>query len=150
MRAYRSFDAFEPGTNSRAWLFTILYSVCNDHHRRERIRAAQSIEDFEERFGRPLAIEDPRAQRAILEQPELGWRGTDAERALSELPEPFRRAVELVDLAEFSYEEAAQVVGCPVGTLRSRLFRGRRALASVLVESARTLGLQAHRGNGDA
>lgn len=145
LRAYRGFETFAPGTNERAWLFTVLYSVCIDHHRREGIRATQSIEEFEERFGRPLALPDPRAEAAIHEQPSLAWFGSDAERALALLPEPYRSAVELVDLAELSYEEAATALDCPVGTLRSRLFRGRRALALVLGGPARTLAPDARK-----
>lgn len=147
LRAYRSFDSFEPGTNVRAWLFTILYSVCANHRRSERLRRTASIEEIE---SLPLALADPDALRDLVEGGGLAWRGTDAERALAALPDPFRSAVELVDLAELSYEEAAQVLDCPVGTLRSRLFRGRRALARLLVESARSLGLSAARGDGDA
>jgi RNA polymerase sigma-70 factor (ECF subfamily) len=150
LRAYRSFDAFVPGTNERAWLFTILYSVCANHRRYEHVRRTESIDDLEARASRALALADPTAERAVEAGATLAWRGTESERALRTLPEPFRAAVELVDLAELSYEEAAAIVGCPVGTLRSRLFRGRRVLASMLVDRARELGLQASRGRRDA
>jgi len=132
LRAYRTFDNFAPGTNARAWLFTILYSVFANTHRRARIeRQTVPIEDLETRFDRGLEL----AQTTAVAPLESVLRSEDLaqlERALDALPEPFRSAVLLVDLDELSYEDAAAIMTCPVGTLRSRLFRGRRALAALL------------------
>ena len=77
----------------------------------------------------------------ILENPAIDWEGSDVERELSALPEAFRQAVILVDLGELTYEEAAEVAGCPVGTIRSRLARARRQLAARLRDLARSRGL---------
>jgi RNA polymerase sigma-70 factor (ECF subfamily) len=133
LRAYRSFDRFEAGTNIRAWLFTILYSVVASAYRKARIeRYVVSIEELEARFDRSVELPDPTAHLAIVESASRVHDARRVARALVLLPEPFRSAVVLVDVQEFSYEEAAAVVGCPLGTLRSRLFRGRRAIAALL------------------
>jgi RNA polymerase sigma-70 factor (ECF subfamily) len=129
LRAYRTFDAFEPGTNARAWLFTILYSVCANEHARARGHAATSLEDVTEEL---LYRSEQFAPRAALPEPT----GTEVERALGALPEPFKSALTFVDVEELSYEEAASALGCPVGTLRSRLSRGRKALAEKLAHLA--------------
>lgn len=136
LRAYRTFDGFTPGTNCKAWLFTILYSIFVNRYRKERREPAiVSIDDVEEKFHRML--------RADIQAAPAGqklWTDTEVEAALGELPESFRSAVLLVDVEEFSYEEAAAVLGCPVGTLRSRLFRARKLLAVSLREYARRAG----------
>jgi RNA polymerase sigma-70 factor (ECF subfamily) len=138
LRAYRTFDNFVPGTNARAWLFTILYSIhANARQRQHTAAGTMSIEEMEERFERTVEIADDAALRCILENPRLAWEGSAAEQALAALPEPFRTAVVLVDLEDMTYEEAAGVAGCPVGTLRSRLFRARKALAVALADWAR-------------
>ena len=64
----------------------------------------------------------------LIHELDLDWKGSEVERALMRLPESFRTAVLLVDVEELTYEEAADVLKCPVGTLRSRLFRGRKTL----------------------
>lgn len=141
LRAYRSFDSFEPGTNAKAWLFKIMYSVfVNAYRKRRRTPTVMSLEALEERYERVLEIPDHDAYRAVLQSVEPRW-SADVADALEALPEPFRVAVVLVDVEELSYEDAASVAGCPIGTLRSRLFRGRRALAVALHERARQRGL---------
>jgi RNA polymerase sigma-70 factor (ECF subfamily) len=142
LRAYRTFDGFETGTNAKAWLFTIMRSVfINSYRSRQRRPTEVAIEEMEARWDREVQIADPNAHREILENPRLAWRGSEVARALEDLPGAFREAVTLVDLGDLSYEEAAAAAGCPVGTLRSRLHRGRRLLALELVEYARSLGL---------
>jgi RNA polymerase sigma-70 factor (ECF subfamily) len=126
LRAYRTFSGYTPGTNGRAWVFTILYSVfINRYRRAQRDPDLLSMDELEERFH--LELSKPANGNAIPP-------GTAArvEQALAALPDVFRAAVILVDLEDMSYEDAAGVAGCPVGTLRSRLFRGRRLLASSL------------------
>jgi len=139
VRAYRTFDNFTPGTNARAWLFTILYSIhVNAYHRRRR-RPAQVSIDAVDADGQ-LEIPDWSGTAAILGNPAIVWEGSAVERALARLPEPFRDVVVLVDLEELSYEEAASAMDCPVGTVRSRLHRARRALAIELRGLAETRG----------
>jgi RNA polymerase sigma-70 factor (ECF subfamily) len=139
LRAYRTFDGFTRGTNCKAWLFTILYSVfVNRHHRDERRPRTVPIDDLENALPRQEG--DTEREIEILRERDP-WAGSDeARRALERLPEPYRAAVELVDLEELSYEEAAAVLGCPVGTLRSRLFRARGLLFEDLKEHARRAG----------
>ncbi len=138
LRAYRTFDNFVPGTNARAWLFTILYSVFVNRYRRER-RGPESVplHEIEERFlDKMREGSGPDSGVRLLD----GCPDDVVESALRQLPESFRSAVLLVDVEELSYEEAASAVGCPVGTLRSRLFRGRKLLFVQLREHARKAG----------
>lgn len=141
LRAYRSFDSYELGTNCRAWLLTILYSVfvnrCRKSRREPEAEDPRTLETLAER---ELAHED--WERPLLDAATAGRWGTGetVEAALAELGGDFREAVLLVDLEELTYEEAASVVGCPVGTIRSRLFRARRQLARALGEYARESG----------
>ncbi|MGH9360549.1 MAG: sigma-70 family RNA polymerase sigma factor [Thermoanaerobaculia bacterium] len=144
LRAYRTFDGFTPGTNSRAWLFTILYSVfINIYHRQRRAPREASLSELEERFDRVLAAPGWDAPLLALE-PAGAW-GTSAEvtAALLALPAEFRAAVVLVDLGELSYEEAGAAMSCPLGTVRSRLARGRKLLAARLHDYAVRLGYPA-------
>lgn len=138
-RAYRTFDNFRPGTNARAWLFTILYSVLiNRRKKRRREVGPFSAEELEQRFER--YVEQP--PHDGVGQPEAWgaqWPG-EVERALRALPETFRAAVLLVDVEELSYEEAAAALQCPVGTVQSRVHRGRRMLHAALTEYARRAG----------
>ncbi len=136
LRALRTFGSFRPGTNSRAWLFTILYSIAtNRYHRRRRRPSAVSLDELEERLERELTVstwEDP------LTRLEAGRHGAGeaVDTALDALPEVFRDAIVLVDLGDATYEEAAEALGCPVGTIRSRLARGRKLLAALLRDKA--------------
>lgn len=129
LRAYRSFDSFESGTNARAWLFRILYSVCANEHARDRVRRSVPLDTTPE----ALLRRDDQSERAPS---DFALRESEPERELAALPEPFRSAITLVDLGELTYDEAASALGCPVGTLRSRLSRGRRALARKLAHLA--------------
>jgi RNA polymerase sigma-70 factor (ECF subfamily) len=131
LRAYRTFDSFTTGTNLKAWLFTILRSVSMNRWRDERRRPAMvPLEDWEARFG-ALAAAGPPTQDATSEE---------VRRALDGLPEEFRLAVLLVDVEGLTYDEAAAALGCPVGTVRSRLSRARRALFVALHDYARKAG----------
>jgi RNA polymerase sigma-70 factor (ECF subfamily) len=130
MRALRGFHGYTAGTNAKAWLFTVLYSVFNSRYRRQqRAHNELSLDELESRYT-----------HAVEHEPDWSWSESEAARALSRLPEPFRSAVLLVDVEELSYEEAALALGCAVGTVRSRLFRGRKALAVELVDLARRRG----------
>jgi RNA polymerase sigma-70 factor, ECF subfamily len=141
LRAYRTFANFTPGTNAKAWLFTIMYSVfVNSYRKGRREPPVVSLDELEARFDRTLDVPDATAHVEILRNPELDWKGSEAERALQRLPEEFRAAVLLVDVEELTYEEAAQVAACPLGTLRSRLFRGRKMLWLELQDYARKRG----------
>jgi len=121
-RAMRFEENYIPGTNARAWLFQILFSVFITRCRRSRreSRALGSLASDPVAWTTP----DVAAPMASL-TPSL-------RRHLSDLPESFRKAVELVDLGEMSYRDAADQMGVPVGTVMSRLHRGRKLLAAAL------------------
>ncbi len=136
LRAYRTFDAFTEGTNSKAWLFTILYSVFVNRYRRQR------------REPEPLPSDEletllARTDDASASLPTTLPASDELEAALTRLPEDFRAAVVLVDLHDLSYDEAATALGCKLGTLRSRLFRARKLLFVSLADHARRLGYPA-------
>jgi RNA polymerase sigma-70 factor (ECF subfamily) len=141
LRAYRTFENFKPGTNCRAWLFTILYSIfANQYRQTKRRPRTDSLEELEQRFQQFAQVtDDPATDITMVEG--WGWRWSpEVERALRELPEDFRAPLLLVDVEGFSYEEAASILGCPVGTVGSRLFRGRTALFVMLQEYAQQAG----------
>lgn len=121
LRAFKAFDRYEPGTNVRAWLYTILHHVHQDALRKTR-RAPGFSELTDD--GPPV----PPPQQAL----ERG--GEDLARALGALAEPFRTAVVLRDIEELRYEEIAGVLGIPVGTVMSRIHRGRAWLRERLKE----------------
>ena len=141
LRAYRTFENFTEGTNCRAWLFTILYSIfVNKYRKEQREPDLVSMDELEEAHHRELADPAWDGEFAALAGKELDWQGPEISAALGKLPEEFRSAVLLVDVEEFTYEEAAAVLNCPVGTLRSRLFRARRVLFVELRDYARRMG----------
>ena len=139
LRAYRTFENFTPGTNCRAWLVTILYAVfINEYQRRQRRGPTLSLDDLEGCFQRYLeAPED--AEHAAASMPAAGV-GPEVDAALRQLSPEFRGPVVLVDIEGLSYDEAAAVLGCPIGTVRSRLFRARRILFAVLQPYAVEVG----------
>jgi RNA polymerase sigma-70 factor (ECF subfamily) len=118
LRAYRAFDTYQAGTNIRAWLYTILYRVRTDTFRKAG-RSPQTVELVDEP---PV----PPPQEALAGGQE------DLERALAALPEPFQSAVLLRDVEELSYDEIAEVLRVPVGTVMSRIHRGRAQLRALL------------------
>jgi RNA polymerase sigma-70 factor, ECF subfamily len=142
LRAYRSFEDFTPGTNCKAWLLTILHSIfVNKARKAQREPRGRTIEELEQRYHRSLQTPaQPEFPPATGEGPaETGVSQRLAE-VLRELPEAFRSVVLLVDVEELSYEETAAALGCPVGTVRSRLFRARRLLSAALRAYAEETG----------
>jgi RNA polymerase sigma-70 factor (ECF subfamily) len=119
LRAYRAFDRFEPGSNARAWLYTILGRVRTDLFRRAK-RRPRTVELVDE----GPAVDAP--------QDALASGREDLERALRALPEAFREAVVLRDVQELSYAEIGEALGIPVGTVMSRIHRGRALLRAAL------------------
>ncbi len=141
LRAYRTFENFAPGTNCKAWLLTVMYSVyINEYRRSQRRGTAISLDDLEERFQRYLEAPAD-AEEGATTVAAWGIRvGPEVEGALKGLPPDFRTPVLLVDVAGLSYDEAAAVLRCPVGTVRSRLFRARRLLFGALQDYAAQAG----------
>jgi RNA polymerase sigma-70 factor (ECF subfamily) len=120
LRAYRAFDSYRPGTNIRAWLFTILHRLRTDALRR-RGRSPQTVELVGD--GPGVA---PTHEAALTSGRE------DVVRALAAVPESFRVAVVLRDVEDFSYAEIAGILGVPAGTVMSRIHRGRALLREAL------------------
>lgn len=142
LRAYRTFDNYKRGSNAVAWLLTILRSI-QSNRRRRRVREPESREDQQlEAIAQRSTVgsdwEGDLMHERALASLSVGGK---VEREIRDLPEDFRRVVLLVDLAECTYEEAADVLGCPVGTVRSRLARARRRLAVRLARHAAELGI---------
>jgi len=130
LQAWKSFDRFETGTNCRAWLFKILFH-CVNHHRRKWFRF-------------PLLKENEEFLEANLTySPPVPDHLTDEEilAALENIPGDFRSVVLLVDVEEFAYKEAADILQIPIGTVMSRLSRGRKLLREQLAGVARSYGI---------
>jgi RNA polymerase sigma-70 factor (ECF subfamily) len=138
LRAYRSWHTFIPGTDCRRWLFTICRNVFL--RSRERQRPTVDLEDGEQdavAAGSVYSAAREKGYDDIYARLDLAPALRDA---LDELSEPFRSAVILVDVEDLTYESAAEVMGVPIGTVRSRLFRGRRLLQEKLLTVAEDLG----------
>lgn len=131
LRAYRTYSNFIPGTNCKAWLFTIMYSIFANRYRKEQRHPEPISIDASDEIFRLAAASD---------LPNMNEIGLEVNQALDRLPEAFRSALIMVDVEELSYEEAAAVLNCPVGTVRSRLFRARRLLFTELQSYARQNG----------
>jgi RNA polymerase sigma-70 factor, ECF subfamily len=143
LRAYRSFDRFEPGTNLKAWLFRILTNAyINTYRKRQREPqkvSADEVEDFD--FYQELKDHSPQ----FIQTPENivldSLVDSDILEAIEELPEQFRLAVVLSDIEGFTYAEMAEIMDVPMGTVMSRLHRGRKALQQRLLEVAKDRGI---------
>ncbi|MCI0445167.1 sigma-70 family RNA polymerase sigma factor [bacterium] len=132
LRAYGSFAQFEIGTNCKAWMFKIMYSIfLNDYRKKHRKPKVIRIEDVEKQ----LAASEEDSVRFLFEDNKQV-----IEHALNLLPEDFRMAVLLVDVEGCTYEEVASVLDCPVGTIRSRLYRARKILHLALFKHAKSRG----------
>jgi RNA polymerase sigma-70 factor (ECF subfamily) len=137
LQAWKSFHRFEPGTNCRAWLFRILFH-CVNHHRRKwfRFPLLRQTEEF--------------IEANLVYTPPVPKQLTDKEilNALDEIPSDFKPVVLLVDVEEFSYKEVSEILGIPIGTVMSRLSRGRRQLREHLTQVAKSYGIGVAAGEG--
>jgi len=140
LRAFRSFHRFNPGTNCRAWLFTILRNAFLNRIRQagRDVLAGESV-DLESTTFPGVAETLPARGHPDEEFFQTVLHG-DVDRALKALPLPFREVVILADLEGLAYKEIAQVVGCPIGTVMSRLSRGRGLLRQALGRFAQEHG----------
>ena len=137
LRAFRNFHRFNPGTNCRAWILTILRNVFLNRLRKD----GREVLDID---APAWESDQPSATSPGFASPEETFLQTvlhgDVDRALKALPLAFREAVVLVDLEGLSYREVSDVIGCPVGTVMSRLSRGRHLLRRALTGFAREHG----------
>ncbi len=131
LEAWKSFHRFEPGTNCRAWIFKILFHRL--HHFRRRLVKASKVEAFA----------SPAEEDSLMAEPPVSQeiRDEDILRALARVPFEFRAVVLMADVEDFSYKEIAETLKIPLGTVMSRLSRGRRMLREGLAEVARTYGI---------
>jgi RNA polymerase sigma-70 factor (ECF subfamily) len=137
-RAFRSWKSFTPGTNMRAWMLRILTNLNTDRGRKiQRTPDQQPLEESDYFLANKLAaVEGEQAldQERVVERLSQGG----VVDALAALPHDFRDVVVLVDLGDFSYADAAQILDVPIGTVMSRLHRGRRILKKTLAEESLT------------
>ncbi len=144
LRAYRAFDSFQEGTNLKAWLYRILTNTFINQYRAAKRRPEQSdIEDVEDLYlyrrlgGLEAAVAGRSPEAEVLE----GIPDAEVKEALESLPEQFRMAVLLADVEGFAYKEIAEILEIPIGTVMSRLHRGRKQLQKRLWEYAVERGL---------
>ena len=142
LRAFRFFNRFQPGTNSRAWLLSILRNLFINRYRQKK-REPQTV-DWE-KIDKVYESMVEQGEKAEMGNPEglliSQLMDEEVEKALRELPEEFRTAIVLVDIEDVSYEDAAKIMECPMGTVRSRVSRGRRMLQVALRDYALERGL---------
>jgi RNA polymerase sigma-70 factor, ECF subfamily len=134
-RAFRSWRSFQPGTNLRAWLLRILTNLNIDRGRRlQRTPDLQPLEEGDYFLYNKLeaSSDGPTGEEQVVERLSQN----DVVAALSEVPHDFRDVVVLVDIGDFTYADAAQILDIPIGTVMSRLHRGRRILKQAMADSA--------------
>src|SRR5256886_13078336 len=150
IRALRCREQFAPGTNLKAWLFRSLTNTfINAYRKRSRQPQTAELDDVDEfSLYRRMSQETPGSNSSDPEQEFLdGIVSSEVKEALAALPEKFRTTV-LLDVEGFSYKEIAEMVGVPIGTVMSRLHRGRKFLQHRLYEVARERGIAALRTGG--
>ena len=141
VKAFRFFSSYEKGTNAKAWLFRILKNSYINNYRKKSKKPSQVDYDEVATF-----YETIRAERTdtsdLADKMFRDLIDDDISNALDELPEDFRTVVLLCDVEGFTYEEIANMLDVPIGTIRSRLHRGRNLLKSQLMEYAKERGYQ--------
>ena len=144
LKAYRAYHTFQEGTNLKAWLYRILTNTYINRYRKAQRRPSEvelgELEDFYlyKRIGDPgPGGASPSAESEVME----GFVDADVKAALESLPERFRLPVLLADVEGFSYKEIAEIMDVPIGTVMSRLHRGRKALQKRLWDFASERGL---------
>ena len=131
LEAWKSFHRFQTGTNCRAWLFKILFHRL--HHFRRRWAKAAKVEAFESPADEASLVAETPVPQEIRDE--------DVLQALAKVPLEFREVVLLADVQEFSYKEIAETMKLPLGTVMSRLSRGRKLLRQELAEVAGSFGI---------
>jgi RNA polymerase sigma-70 factor, ECF subfamily len=140
VKAYRSFHQYRPGTNLRAWLYRILHTTYISMYRKAQRRPQESLQEEIDDFSfydEVTRAGGGSAEREVLES----LTADEVKQAMADLPETFRLAVYLADVEGFAYKEIAEIMDTPVGTVMSRLHRGRKALQKALASYARSRGL---------
>jgi RNA polymerase sigma-70 factor, ECF subfamily len=152
LRGYRGFDRFAEGTNLRAWLFRILTNTyINTYRARQRRPVETDLADVEDLYlyRRLGSLDAVLASRSAEDQLIDLFTDDEVKQALEDLPENFRIPVLLADVEGFSYKEIADMLDIPIGTVMSRLHRGRKAMQRALFEYAHARGLAGTRAGTD-
>lgn len=136
VQAWKSFDRYQRGTNCRAWLFRILFNKLQHIRRARATRKVVSIGENQEHL-----LEDLPSSASAIEE----IRDEEILAAIDAIPEEFRAVVLLADVQEFAYREVAEILEIPIGTVMSRLSRGRKLLRVRLREQARDFGIRTER-----
>ncbi|MCZ7601877.1 MAG: sigma-70 family RNA polymerase sigma factor [Ignavibacteriales bacterium] len=139
LRAFRFFDKFEKGTNSKAWLFRIMKNTFINDYRKDSREPNKVDYDDIQNFYENIKASDVKTQH-VEQDVFSSLLDDEVTKAISELPEDFRTVVILSDIEGFSYEEIADFVDCPVGTVRSRLHRARKMLFTTLYSYGKDKG----------
>jgi len=140
-KAYKYYDKFQPGTNLKAWLFKILKNTFINAYRRKQNTPPQAdFGEIEGSFESLVSDEAWQESKSPEEEALEGVLDEDVQRALEVLSSDYRMVVILADLEGFSYKEIAEILDIPVGTVMSRLYRGRRLLETALLKYAREHG----------
>ena len=134
MKAYRHYASFQPGTNLKAWLFKILKNTfINEYRRRKQLPGQVDFAEFEETFESALIqVEGVLARSPEDDVLDVSW-DAEVRESLVALPHNYKVVVLLVDIEGYSYKEVADILAIPVGTVMSRLYRGRRLLERALL-----------------
>lgn len=146
LKAYRAFGSFQEGTNLKAWLYKILTNTFINAYRARKRRPEQSdLDEVEDLYlyRRLGGLEAAAAGRSAEEEVMDLFADEDVKQALESLPDQFRIAVLLADVEGFSYKEIAEILDVPIGTVMSRLHRGRKALQKALYQFGMDRGLVA-------
>jgi RNA polymerase sigma-70 factor, TIGR02947 family len=143
VKAYAAFTSFEQGTNLKAWLYRILTNTfINSYRKNQREPYQGAIDDLEDwQLGSAESLTQGRTTRSAEAEAIDHLPDSDVKQALQSIPEDFRLAVYLADVEGFSYQEIADIMKTPVGTVMSRLHRGRRLLRDLLADYARERGI---------
>jgi RNA polymerase sigma-70 factor, ECF subfamily len=153
LKGYRSFHTFTDGTNLRAWLFRILTNTYINSYRAKQRRPDESdLGDIEDLYlyKNIGTLQDASIGRSAEESLMAMLPDTEVKQALEDLPDNFRLPVILADVEGFSYKEIAEMLDIPIGTVMSRLHRGRKGMQKALHDHARARGLVAAKSAGDA
>jgi len=146
LKAYRAWDSFQQGTNLKAWLYRILTNTFINRYRSKKRRPDETdLDEIEDLYlyRRLGGLEAAQTGRSAEDEVMDLFTETDVKAAIEALPENFRMAVLLADVEGFSYKEIAEILDIPIGTVMSRLHRGRKALQRALVDFGTQRGLVA-------